>query len=103
MLLYVIVFVIVYIVQTLPGLDNVVTRRPAPAGHDGQHPAEHDLLDLPVDQGTGEVDGQEEGHPCQVGGYADQVAQQHPDGPGVEDMICVVFVVIISFTTNLRV
>ena len=89
MLLLVIVFVIVivYIVQTLPGLDNVVSRRPAPAGDDGQHPAEHDLLQLPVDLGTGEVEGQEECHPGQVGGDADQVAEQHPDSPEVENII----------------
>ena len=68
-------------VQVLPGLRDVVTGRPVPAGDDGEHPAVHDLLHHPVDVGACEVDGKEENHPCGVGWNAYQVAKKHPNSP----------------------
>ena len=68
-------------VQILSGLRDVVSGCPAPAGDNGKHPAEHDLLHHPVDVGTGKVDGKEENHPCGVGGNAYQVAKKHPNSP----------------------
>ena len=54
-------------VQVLPGLCDVVASSPAPAGDNGEHPAEHDLLHHPVNVGAGKVDGKKENHPGGVG------------------------------------
>ena len=62
-------------VKVFPGLGDVVPGRPAPAGDDGEHPAEHDFLYHPVDWGAGEVDWKEEKHPGSVSWNAYQVAE----------------------------
>ena len=76
-------FVMFQTVETLPGLGDVVSRGPAPAGDHGQHPAEHDLLHHPVDPGAGQVDRQEQHHPGHVRGDADCVAGNHPYCPAI--------------------
>ena len=68
-------------VQVLSTLNNVEPSRPAPAGHHGQHPAEHHLLDHPEQPGTETVWRREQDHPANVAGNADHVASQHPQCP----------------------
>ena len=68
-------------VQVLSTLNNVEPSRPAPAGHHGQHPAEHHLLDHPEHPGTETVCRREQDHPANVAGNADHVASQHPNCP----------------------
>ena len=68
-------------VETISTLDNVVAGGPAPAGHHGQHPAEHHLLDPVVEAGAGEVDRRQQHHPGHVAGNADEVAEQNPYCP----------------------
>ena len=67
----------------LSGLRDVVSGCPAPAGDNGKHPAEHDLLHHPVDPGADQVDRQEQDHPRQVGGDAYQITSSHPYSPEI--------------------